>query len=263
MISIDFESALVTVTGPEGSTTTYALGTPEAFAAVSRAWLRAGWDTRYIYSFSWLGRPIIQLPEDMIRLQEAIYAVKPTLIIETGIAHGGSLVFYASLLKAMGGGRVIGVDVEIRPHNRRAIEAHELFHLITLVEGSSTAPDVVAMVKSLVQPEDRVFVVLDSNHTKDHVLAELRAYADLVSAGSYLVPLDGAMADLVGAPRTKPDWGWNNPWQAANVFLAERPDFRLEPPSFPFNEGLITERISYVKGGWLKRQDATEEANAA
>src|SRR2546423_14250358 len=122
MITFDLEKGEVTVSGEEGGATTYPLTSPQAFALVSRAWLRAGWDTKYIYSFTWLGRPIIQLPEDMIRLQEAVYTVKPTVIIETGIAHGGSLVFYASLLKAMGGGRGIGVDVEIRPHNRRAIE---------------------------------------------------------------------------------------------------------------------------------------------
>jgi cephalosporin hydroxylase len=262
MISIDFERAQVTVTGPDGSNT-YSLDTPEAFSVVSRAWLRAGWDTKYIYSFSWLGRPIIQLPEDMIRLQEAVYAVKPTLIIETGIAHGGSLVFYASLLRAMGRGRVIGVDVDIRAHNRKAIEAHELFPMITLIEGSSTAPEIVAQVKALVKPDDRVFIVLDSNHTKDHVLGELRAYADLVSPGSYIVALDGIMADLLGAPRTKPDWGWNNPWQAAAAFLQERPEFHLDPPPFPFNEGVVTERITYFKGGWLKRPEAVGKAQAA
>jgi cephalosporin hydroxylase len=262
MITIDPEKGEVTVWEGETSTS-YRLDTPEAFAAVSRAWLRAGWDTKYIYSFTWLGRPIIQLPEDLIRLQEAVYLVKPTLIIETGIAHGGSLVFYASLLKAMGGGRVVGVDIEIRPHNRRAIEAHELFPMITLVEGSSIAPEIVARVKSLVTPEDRVFIVLDSNHSKEHVLGELRAYADLVSDGSYIVALDGIMADLKGAPRTKPDWGWNNPWQAAEHFLRERPDFRFEPPAFPFNEGVVNERVTYFKGGWLKRSLSASNAKAA
>src|ERR1700737_2669358 len=172
-----------------------------------------------------MGRPIIQLPDDMIRAQEVIYAVRPTVVVETGVAHGGSLVFYASLLKAMGGGRVIGVDIEIRPHNRRAIEAHELASQITLVEGSSTALDVVAKVRSLVQPTDRVFVMLDSNHSKAHVLAELRAYADLVSPGSYVVAADGIMADLVGAPRSHPDWGGNNPRAAAAEFLRGGDDF--------------------------------------
>src|ERR1700737_3266137 len=204
VIKIDFDKAEVTV-DDESGTVTYELDTPEAFAAVSRAWLRVGWDTKHVYSFTWLGRPIIQLPEDMFRVQEAIYAVKPTLIIETGVAHGGSLIFYASLLKAMGGGRVIGIDVEIRPPNRRDIETHELSPMITLVEGSSTAPNVVEHVRSLRRAEDRTFVMLDSNHTKAHVLAELQAYAGLVTPGSYIVAADGIMADLEGAPRSGPD----------------------------------------------------------
>ena len=253
MITIDFEKSEVTVDDGSGAVT-YRLGAPEAFAAVSRAWLRAGWDAKYVYSFSWMGRPIIQLPDDMIRAQEVIYAVRPTVVVETGVAHGGSLVFYASLLKAMGGGRVIGVDIEIRPHNRRAIEAHELASQITLVEGSSTALDVVAKVRSLVQPTDRVFVMLDSNHSKAHVLAELRAYADLVSPGSYVVAADGIMADLVGAPRSHPDWGWNNPRAAAAEFLRERDDFMLETPTPPFNEGVVREPVTYWPAAWLKRR---------
>lgn len=253
MISIDLEMGLVTVDS-NGSRVTFALGTKEGFEVLSRAWLRAGWDAKYVYSFTWMGRPIIQLPDDLVRLQEAIYGVKPTLIIETGVAHGGSLVFYASLLKAMGSGRVIGVDIEIRPHNRRAIEAHELAPLITLVEGSSTSSAVVDRVRSLVQPADRVFVMLDSNHTKAHVLEELHAYADLVSPGSYIVAADGIMADLRGAPRSSPDWGWNNPQNAAAEFLRTRRDFEAAPPSFAFNEGVVTKPVTYWPGGWLKRR---------
>jgi cephalosporin hydroxylase len=135
--------------------------------------------------------------------------------------------------------------------------------MITMIEGSSTASEIVAKVKSLVKPDDRVFIVLDSNHSKVHVLGELRAYADLVSAGSYIVALDGIMADLVGAPRTKADWGWNNPWQAAAEFLRERPEFQLEAPSFPFNEGVVNERVTYFKGGWLKRSEAAARQQAA
>src|SRR3954469_20722919 len=125
MITIDEDKGLVSVDGPEGRVS-HALASPEAFAIVSRAWLRCGWDTKYVYGFSWMGRPIIQLPEDMLRIQEVIYRVKPDVIIETGVAHGGSLIFYASLCKAMERGRVIGIDIEIRPHNRSAIEAHEM-----------------------------------------------------------------------------------------------------------------------------------------
>ena len=145
----------------------------EAFQIISEVWLKVGWNEKYVYTFSWLGRPIIQLPEDIVRIQEVIYRVAPDVIIETGIAHGGSLIFYASLCKAMGCGRVIGVDIEIRPHNRVAIEAHELSSYITLVEGNSTNPEIVESVKSRIQPGESVLVILDSNHTKAHVLHEL------------------------------------------------------------------------------------------
>src|SRR3972149_530827 len=135
-INIDFKQGKVTIEN-DNSTEAFLIGAPEAFEAVSQAWLRCGWDTKYVYSFTWLGRPIIQLPEDMVRIQEVIFKVGPDVIIETGVAHGGSLVFYASLCKAVGRGRVVGIDVEIRPHNRKAIEAHELFEYIILGEGSS------------------------------------------------------------------------------------------------------------------------------
>ena len=255
MISIDMEKALLTVES-NGTRTTYGLGTPEAFAILSRAWLRAGWDTKHVYSFTWMGRPIIQLPEDMIRVQEAIYAVRPTVIVETGVAHGGSLVFYASLLKAMGGGRVIGVDIEIRPPNRRAIEAHELSDMITLVEGSSTDPVVVAQVRAMIQPADRVFVMLDSNHSRQHVLDELRAYAGLVTPGSYMVAADGIMADLAGAPRSQPDWTWNNPKTAVADFLKTDREFEAARQPVPFNEGLVVEPVTYWPDGWLKKRAA-------
>jgi cephalosporin hydroxylase len=229
------------------------LGSAEAFELISRAWLRSGWDTKYVYSFTWLGRPIIQLPEDMLRIQEVIYSIKPDVIIETGIAHGGSLIFYASLCKAIGKGRVIGVDIEIRSHNRQAIEAHELFEYITLIEGSSTNSEIVEQVKQLVLPGEKVLVLLDSNHTKDHVLKELKTYAQLVSVGSYIVACDGIMAHLENAPRTQSDWDWNNPLSAIREFIAENPAFIIEEPAFPFNEGIIKDRVTYWPSGFLKR----------
>src|SRR5215475_12958960 len=175
LLRIDLDAELVAVER-DGEVLELPFNSPEAFALVSRAWLRCGWDTKYVYSFTWMGRPIIQLPDDLVRIQEVIYRVKPDVIIETGVAHGGSLIFYASLCKAMGHGRVIGVDIEIRPHNRKAIEAHELFPLITLIEGSSTDPNIVTMVKALVKPGEMVLVLLDSNHSKRHVLEELNCY---------------------------------------------------------------------------------------
>lgn len=249
-IRIEGDNIIVADAGDERI---YGIGTPEAFRILSKVWLRSGWDTKHVYSFSWMGRPIIQLPEDLVRIQEVIYRVRPTVIIETGVAHGGSLVFYAMLLKAMGGGRVVGVDVEIRPHNRHAIETHELAQYITLIEGSSTDPAVLAAVRSLVKPGEKTFIILDSNHLKDHVLSELRAYSDLVSVGSYVVACDGIMQDVVGAPRTKPDWSWNNPRTAIAEFLAERKDFVGERVPFAFNEGLIHEPVTYWPDAYLRR----------
>lgn len=252
MIKIDLENSEVKVETEKG-TASYGLGTAEAFAILSDVWLRSGWDTKYVYSFTWLGRPIIQLPEDIIRIQEVIYKVKPDVIVETGVAHGGSLVFYASLCQAFGRGRVIGIDVEIRPHNRKAIEAHELSGCITLIEGSSIDPRVIHSVKSLVHSGEKAIVILDSNHAKQHVLTELRAYSELVSVGSYIVACDGIMENLAGAPRSSPDWSWDNPRAAAEEFARENDHFVIEEPEIPFNEGIITRRVTYWPGGFLRR----------
>jgi cephalosporin hydroxylase len=252
MITVDLEQSLVRVE-EEGHSAVYKLDTPEAFSLISRIWLRAGWDNKYVYSFTWLGRPIIQLPDDMVRLQEVIYTVRPDVIVETGVAHGGSLIFYASLCKALDSGRVIGIDIEIRPHNREAIEEHPLFPFITLIEGSSIDQEVVAEVTSQVQPGEQVLVLLDSCHSKEHVLAELEAYAPLVTPDSYIVAMDGIMGEVIGAPRTQPDWAWNNPKQAALEFVESNPDFRIEEPVFAFNEGNVSERVTYWPSAFIKR----------
>ncbi len=229
------------------------LYSPEAFALLSKLWVKVGWDVKYIYGFTWMGRPIIQLPEDMVRVQEAIYRVRPDVVIETGVAHGGSLIFYASLLKAMGAGRVVGVDIEIRPHNRQAIESHELAPLISLVEGSSTDPRVVERVASMVRDGERVLVILDSNHSRDHVGAELEAYAPLVTKGSYIVATDGLMQDLYDVPRGKPEWRKDNPVEAAKAFAAKHADFVIEPPPFYFDETMGSHQITHWPSAYLRR----------
>lgn len=236
-----------------GKEVRHSLASAEGFAAAARAWVRATWDSKYVYSFSWMGRPVIQLPDDMIRLQEVIWDVKPDVLIETGVAHGGSLIFYASLFEAMGKGRVIGIDIEIRPHNRAAIEAHSMKKRIELVEGSSTAPEVLDQVKALVKPGETALVVLDSNHSKQHVLDELRAYAPLVSVGSWIVATDGVMENVVGGPRTAEDWTWNNPRQAALDFVAENKDFVIEEPVPAFNEGVVRDRVTYWPDAYIRR----------
>ena len=225
----------------------------EAFERLSRHWVRVGWNQKYPYTFSWMGRPVIQLPEDMIRIQEVVYRIKPEVIIETGVAHGGSLIYYASLCKAMEKGRVIGIDIEIRPHNRKAIEAHELFGYITLVEGSSIAPEIVEKVKALVRPGETVLVILDSNHTRQHVADELEAYSGMVTPGSYIVATDGVMLDLYDVPRGVPDWKWNHPTAAAAEFVERHAEFMIEQPAWPFNESDLTENVTHWPGAWIKR----------
>jgi cephalosporin hydroxylase len=226
----------------------------EAFKIISDLWVKTGWNAKYPYTFSWLGRPLIQLPEDVMRIQEVIFEVKPDVIVETGVAHGGSLILYASLLEAMGSmGRVIGVDIEIRHHNRAAIEAHPLFKRILLVEGSSTDPDIVARVKSQIPAGAKVLVILDSNHTRDHVRAELEAYHDIVSPGAYIVATDGVMSAVAGTPRGTPGWVTDNPTQAAKDFSSTHPEFVIEQPRWTFNESSLSENITHWPGAYLRR----------
>lgn len=251
-LTIDTERKQITIE-QNGATRTLDLYSREAFEQISHQWLKVGWNQKYPYTFSWMGRPIIQLPEDMVRTQEVVYRVKPDVIIETGVAHGGSLIFYASLFKAMGKGCVIGVDIEIRQHNRKAIEAHELASFITLIEGSSIEKSVVSKVKSLVKPGETVLVILDSNHTRQHVLMELEAYHDLVSPGSYIVATDGSMKDLYDVPRGKPEWKQDNPTMAAIEFAKKHPEFVIEQPPWLFNESELKENITHWPSAWLKR----------
>ena len=238
----------------EAETRVLELYSKEAFQLISQEWLKVGWNQKYPYTFSWLGRPIVQLPEDMIRVQEVIYRVRPDVIIETGVAHGGSLIYYASLCKVMECGRVVGVDIEIRPHNRQAIEAHEMSYLITLLEGSSTSPEVVKQVHSQVKSGEVVLVILDSNHSKQHVANELEAYCNLVTTDSYIVATDGLMKDLYDSPKGKAEWEWDHPAAAAAEFVASHPEFVLEQPDWPFNESELTENITHWPGAWLRRK---------
>src|SRR5262245_21528955 len=226
----------------------------EAFELISDLWLKTSWNQKYSYTFTWIGRPIIQHPEDLIRLQEVIFTLRPDVIIETGVAHGGSLIFYASLFKAMAAqGRVIGIDIEIRPQNRKAIESHELANYISLIEGDSVSSEVLARARELVRPGDKVMIILDSSHTKGHVLKELEAYAPLVSPESYIVATDGIMGLVCDTPRGKPEWNSDNPTQAAHEFAARHPEFALEEPKWRFNESELDRPITAWPGAWLRR----------
>lgn len=237
----------------DGTRETVELYSPRGFEVLSHTWLSVGWSMKYSYQFTWLGRPIIQMPEDMVRLQELIYREKPDVIVETGVAHGGNQVFLASLCRLMGRGRVIGVDIEIRPHNRAALESHELYPLITLIEGSSTDPAVVELVRATMGTPERVVILLDANHTKDHVLQELEAYCPLVGSGSYIIVADGIMDQLTMVPRGKPEWGWDNPRRAVAEFLSRHPEFERIALPRPFDESLVQEPITYWPEGYLRR----------
>jgi cephalosporin hydroxylase len=235
----------------------------EAFNIISKLWLKIGWNQKYSYTFTWLGRPIIQLPEDMIRVQEVIYRVKPDLIVEIGIAHGGSLFYYAGLLNLIGKGRVVGVDIEIRPQNREVICEHALSPFITMIEGDSIDPAVLEKVKAQIHGTEKVMVLLDGNHTGDHVSAELEAYAPLVTKDSYIVATDGVMKDLWDVPRGELSWRHDNPATAAEKFAARHPEFVMEQPTWPFNESTLMENITYWPSAYLRRRKSAETARPA
>lgn len=252
-ITIDFENSTVSHLSSDAGSSTYPLGTADAFDLIAKAYLRAGWDNKYVYSFTWMGRPIIQLPDDMIRIQELIYKVKPDILIEIGVAHGGSLIYYSSLMEAMGKGRVIGVDLEIRAQNRVAIEKHEMFHRIDLVEGNSIDQKTLELVKKYIKSDDKVMVLLDGNHSYEHVLSELNLYGDLISRGSYILAMDGIQRDLVGAPRSNEDWSWNNAANAAEDFVRNNQNFIIDYPMPVFNEGKVVNPVTYWPSAYIKK----------
>ena len=229
-------------------------GRNEALGAGARAFLRPSVDAKYSYNFSWLGRPIIQYPQDIVAMQEIIWSVQPDLIVETGIAHGGSLIFSASMLElnaACGGppdGEVLGVGIDIRAYNRAAIERHPLFKRISMIEGSSVAPEIVERVRARAASKRRVLVCLDSNHTHDHVLAELEAYALLTSVGSYCVVFDTLVEDMPAGTYPERSWGpGNSPKSAVRQYLAGHPEFTIDEA---MDHKLL---ISVASGGYLKR----------
>lgn len=210
-------------------------------------WLRDVSPHKYAYNFRWLGRPIIQFPQDMVAIQELIWNVRPRYVLETGIAHGGSLIFHASILELMGAGEVIGIDIDIRSHNRDAIEAHPMSRRIKMIQGSSIDPATVAQAAAVIGNAQPVMVILDSNHTHDHVLAELRAYSRFVQSGSYLIVLDTAVEDMPEDMFPNRPWGkGNNPRTAVDAFLKENNRFEVDRD---VESKLL---ISVGLGGYLK-----------
>lgn len=222
----------------------------ESFEIICDLYMKVGWSLRMPYTYSWLGFPILQIPEDMARIQEVIFTLQPDVIVETGVAHGGSMIFYASLCKLIGHGRIVGVEKGLIC--RELVESHPLADYITLIEGDSTAPDIVETIHKICRG-NRTLVILDSNHSKAHVAKELEAYCDIVSIGSYIVATDGNMCDLSDVPRGTKDWKWNNPKEAAQEFLSNHPEFVFDPPTRIFNDSGLTSNITYWPLAWLRR----------
>ena len=203
---------------------------------------------KYSYNFSWMGRPIIQYPQDIMAMQEIIWEVKPDLIIETGIAHGGSIIYYASLLELIGNGEVLGIDIDIREHNKKAIETHPMFKRIHMLEGSSVTTEMLERVRPFTQNKSKILVCLDSNHTHNHVLNELNFYAQFVSVGSYIVVFDTIVEDLPEQYLPNRFWGkGNNPKTAVSEFLKKNDNFQIDSQ---IDNKLL---ISVNPGGYLKR----------
>lgn len=213
-------------------------------------------DYKYGYYFTWMGRPIIQHPQDMVALQEIIMEVQPDLIIETGIAHGGSLIFSASMLELLDiwmpvqelRREVVGIDIDIRTHNRAAIEAHPMFRKLTMLEGSSTDERIAEQVRSIASSHEKIMVLLDSCHTEEHVLREMEIYSPLVSTGSYLVVYD-TLVEFEDKPHTDRPWGkGNNPYTAVQKFLMMHDEFSVD-------EGIEQKIvITSCPGGWLRKR---------
>jgi cephalosporin hydroxylase len=238
----------------EGAAEIAQMGDDGELALASRLWMDRANRRKYSYHFEWMGRPIIQYPQDVLAMQEIIWSVKPDLIIEAGIAHGGSLIFSASMLElnVICGGpqdaQVLGIDIDIRAHNRAAIEAHPMVRRVAMIEGSSVAPEVISQVKARAAGKRSVLVLLDSNHTHDHVLAELEAYANLVTVGSYCVVFDTAIEDMPDDAFDDRPWGkGNNAKTAVWDFLKHHPEFEIDKS---IQHKLL---ITVAPDGYLKR----------
>jgi cephalosporin hydroxylase len=244
-------------TAPAKSTLTLDSGTKritvdlysrEGLDMLSNLWIKVGAEHRLMYEPTWLGRPIVQFPTDIVAVQELLWKVRPDVVIETGVAHGGSLILSASILELIGHGKVVAVDIDIREHNRAAIEAHPLSKRIELIQGSSIDDDTMAAVRCAVGDARTVLVFLDSNHSEAHVYRELELYGSLVTAGSYLVAHDGAQAWVADIPRGKAEWKDDHPLTAIHRFVAEHPEYTIEPHWTRLG-------ITSSPDGWLKKAE--------
>ena len=221
----------------------------EGLKVVSELWTKVCCEHKIMYEPTWLGIPIIQFPSDIVMMQELIWKVRPDVIVETGVAHGGSAILYASIMELIGKGYVIGVDIEIRKYNKVAIMSHPLSKRIRLIEGSSIANEIVSQVNGMVKNSEKIMVVLDSNHTREHVYQEMCKYAPIVSDDSYLVVMDGTQAMVADIPRGKKEWAEDNPLKAIEKFLEINSEWEIDPY---YNRMLITSNPS----GFLRRRPA-------
>jgi cephalosporin hydroxylase len=225
------------------------LGSNQNLRGLSQEWISEAAAAKYSYNFTWLGRPVIQYPQDLVAMQEILWKVKPDLVVETGIAHGGSLIYYASVMEVIGSGHVLGIDIDIRQHNREALEAHSMFKRISLIQGSSVDAWTVKQVYDFAADNEarRVVLVLDSHHGHDHVLKELRSYSPLVRAGSYLVVFDTIVEDLPAEAVGGRPWGkGNSPRTAVLEFLKQTDRFVVDEEI----EAKLC--ITAAPGGYLK-----------
>lgn len=252
IIVINVEAATFSIS-EKGETHEYSLHGGEAYQTLSREWMKLGWNLGHWSSFSWMGQRFLQLPDDALRLAELVWRLKPSVIVETGVFEGGSTLWFASLCRLMGHGRVISIEFRLRPEVRKAVEAGA-GGLVTLIEGDSAAPETADAIRELIQPGESVLLFLDSDHTKHHVAGELVNLASLVTPGSYLVVADSNLPDLAELPSGEPAWSQDNPGAAVDEFLAVHPEFCRKRPVPQFQGKFDFSELSYFPTTWLKRQ---------
>ena len=239
---------IISATSESGEVRKADLYSSEGMKLVTELWIKASFHNKVMYEPTWLGIPIIQYPNDIVMMQELIWKVRPDVVVETGVAHGGGAVLYASILELLGKGKVIGVDIEIRKHNRLAINSHPLSRRIELVEGSSTAPEMIDEIRSRIPTMGEVLVVLDSNHSYEHVVSEMELYKEFISPGGYMLVMDGVQQMLSDTPTGKAEWKHDNPLRAIQDFMIRHPDWEVD-------SYYTRTQISSNPNGFLRRKE--------
>jgi cephalosporin hydroxylase len=250
---IDTTARIIRTDDGDGKEIITPLYSKEGFELVSEIWLKQEWNQLHWQSFSWFNFPIWQFPDDLLRLQEVIVSIKPDVIIETGVSRGGSSIFFATMCRLLGKGKVISIDITIPTEIQERIRQTPFSDLITLIEGDSASPDIIEQIHQLVGLNKRVFVFLDSDHSKAHVLRELNAYSSMVTPGSYIVAADGVMRNLTDTPWGNPEWINDNPAAAAQEFAALHKEFIIKRPVALFGEEHVVEALTYWPSAWLYR----------